>query len=236
MDEGANALSFEHATLFLDLTKFYDSVSFVLLLQAGLNIGLPAIILLLEVGHYSSPRLLKKGHVISDALVVSRSIVAGSGHGVALAKVMLQQLLGEVNRACPPTGLWSYIDDIVGRAEGKKQQVIDNLDASADAMATGLKKLRLKISDKTKLVASSDDIGVELQRRLVRKGIPVQFARSTVDLGSDADAGRRRTAPRMMKRRAQARRRQRRVMRLRQLPKTRFITKKLFSTGVLPAA
>eukprot|EP00959_Pyramimonas_sp_CCMP1952_P358510 7506441-Pyramimonas_sp.AAC.1 len=43
-------------------------------------------------------------------------------------------------------------------------------------------------------------------------------------------------APRMMKRRAQARRRQQRVMRLRQLPKTRFITKKLFSTGGLPAA
>eukprot|EP00959_Pyramimonas_sp_CCMP1952_P146716 3071181-Pyramimonas_sp.AAC.1 len=39
MDEGANALSFEHATLFLDLTRFCGS--------AGLNIGLPAIILLL---------------------------------------------------------------------------------------------------------------------------------------------------------------------------------------------
>eukprot|EP00959_Pyramimonas_sp_CCMP1952_P328700 6881826-Pyramimonas_sp.AAC.1 len=66
---------------------------------------------------------------------------------------MLHQLLDGVQRACPPTGLRSYIDDIVGRAEGKKQQVIDNLDASADAVAAGLKKLRLKISTKTKLGA-----------------------------------------------------------------------------------
>eukprot|EP00959_Pyramimonas_sp_CCMP1952_P082081 1714986-Pyramimonas_sp.AAC.1 len=68
---------------------------------------------------------------------------------------------------------------------------------------------------------------MELQRRLVRTGIPVQFARSTVDLGSDAAAGRRRIAPRMMKRRAPARRKQRTVVRLRQRPQTRFITKKL---------
>eukprot|EP00959_Pyramimonas_sp_CCMP1952_P136820 2863031-Pyramimonas_sp.AAC.1 len=169
--------------------------------------------------------------MISGALAVSRSIVAGSGLGVPFARVMIHQLLDEVHRVCPPTGLWSYIDDTVGRAEGKKQQVIGNLGASADAMAAGLKKLRLKISAKTKLVASSDEIGMEMQRRSVRKGILVQLVCSTVDLGSDAAAGRRRIAPRMMKRRAQARRRQRKVMRLRQLPKTRFITEKLYSTG-----
>ncbi|CAK0868140.1 unnamed protein product, partial [Prorocentrum cordatum] len=33
MDQGAGALSFEHAVLFLDLAKFYNSVSFVLVLQ-----------------------------------------------------------------------------------------------------------------------------------------------------------------------------------------------------------
>eukprot|EP00959_Pyramimonas_sp_CCMP1952_P249849 5223332-Pyramimonas_sp.AAC.1 len=64
-------------------------------------------------------------------------------------------------------------------------------------------------------------VGMELQRRLVRKGILAQCARPTVDSGSDAAAGRRRIAPRMMKRRrAQARRRQRKAMRLRQFPKT----------------
>eukprot|EP00959_Pyramimonas_sp_CCMP1952_P108879 2276682-Pyramimonas_sp.AAC.1 len=236
MDEGAHELAFEHATLFLDLTKFYDSVSFVLLMQAGLQIGFPPIILLLEVGLYSFPRLLKKGQMITEAVEVTRSIVAGSGLGVPLAKVMLHRLLEKVHREVPPAGLWSYIDDIVGRAEGTKQKVIRDLEATADVMSGGLRELRLQISTKTKLVASSDDLGAELEKRLRRKGIPVEFVRATVDLGSDAAAARVRASARMMKRRAQARLRQRKVMKVRRLAKLRFVTKKLWSSGVYPAS
>eukprot|EP00959_Pyramimonas_sp_CCMP1952_P227855 4764378-Pyramimonas_sp.AAC.1 len=55
LDEGAHELSFEHATLFLDLTKFHDYVSFVLLMRAGMDIGFPPIIMLLEICLYSAP-------------------------------------------------------------------------------------------------------------------------------------------------------------------------------------
>ncbi|CAK0811743.1 unnamed protein product, partial [Prorocentrum cordatum] len=204
--------------------------------KAGLQIGFPPIILLLEIGLYSFPRLLKKGQMITEAVEVTRSIVAGSGLGVPLAKVMLHRLLDTVHREVPPAGLWSYIDDTVGRAEGTKQKVIRDLEATADVMAGGLSELRLQISTKTKLVASSDDLGAELEKRLRRKGIPVEFARATVDLGSDAAAARVRASARMMMRRAQARRRQRKVMKVRRLAKLRFVTKKLWSTGVYPAS
>eukprot|EP00959_Pyramimonas_sp_CCMP1952_P066785 1394087-Pyramimonas_sp.AAC.1 len=82
MDEGAHGLSFGHATVFLDLTKFDDTVSFVLLMQAGLNIGFPPSIILLETGLHYAPQLLEKGQMIPDAIDVTRSVVAGSGHGV----------------------------------------------------------------------------------------------------------------------------------------------------------
>eukprot|EP00959_Pyramimonas_sp_CCMP1952_P094231 1971270-Pyramimonas_sp.AAC.1 len=52
------------------------------------------------------------------------------------------------------------------------------MDASADAMAAGLRKLRLQIPDKAKLAASPDGAGAELQKRLVRKGIPAQYVRT----------------------------------------------------------
>eukprot|EP00959_Pyramimonas_sp_CCMP1952_P382234 8009338-Pyramimonas_sp.AAC.1 len=73
-------------------------------MQAGLRISFPAIILLLEVGMYASPRSLKKGQMISEELYITRSIVAGSGHGVPVATAMLHQLLGETPRlsCCRP--------------------------------------------------------------------------------------------------------------------------------------
>eukprot|EP00959_Pyramimonas_sp_CCMP1952_P005421 114221-Pyramimonas_sp.AAC.1 len=76
--------------------------------------------------------------MISDTVEVTRSIVAGSGLGVPLAKVILHRLLETVRRAVPPAGLWSHIDYVAGRAEGSNQKVIVELEATADVMATGL--------------------------------------------------------------------------------------------------
>ncbi|CAK0851995.1 unnamed protein product [Prorocentrum cordatum] len=105
MDEDARQRDFEYAALRWDLTKLDDSVSFVSLVQAG-ETGCFAIIMVLEVGQNASPWLLKKGWMIFDEVVVSRSIVAGSGHGVPLAEAILHQLLfHNVRRACPPAGL-----------------------------------------------------------------------------------------------------------------------------------
>ena len=87
--------------------------------------------------------------MISEAIDVTRSLVAGSCHGVPCAKVILHKLLDTVHCASPPTGLWSYIDDIVGRAEGTQQKVIADLEATADAMATGLRESRSSVSTKT---------------------------------------------------------------------------------------
>ncbi|CAK0806418.1 unnamed protein product, partial [Prorocentrum cordatum] len=134
-ENGACDLFFERVVLFHDLIQFYDAVSFVLLVQAGLNSGFPPNIFLLEVGMYFAPRPPKKGQVISDAIDVARSIVAGSGHCVLLAKVMLHGPLGSVHRPVPPAGLWSYIGGVASRAEGSKQKVIADMEAAADVMA-----------------------------------------------------------------------------------------------------
>ncbi|CAK0851996.1 unnamed protein product [Prorocentrum cordatum] len=86
--------------------------------------------------------------------------------------------------------------------ECTKLRVIEDLDKTADAMAVGLRRLRLRVPGETKLVASSDELGVEFERRLVKNGIIVQCVRATVDLGSDNAAGRKRATVRMIERRA----------------------------------
>eukprot|EP00959_Pyramimonas_sp_CCMP1952_P213465 4466246-Pyramimonas_sp.AAC.1 len=89
LDECARELGVSYATLFLDLQKFYDSISFVLLMKASRSLHYPAITTVLEVGMYAAPRLIKQCVLVSSALEPGKSIVAGSpawgGHGQGYA-------------------------------------------------------------------------------------------------------------------------------------------------------
>eukprot|EP00959_Pyramimonas_sp_CCMP1952_P443078 9275882-Pyramimonas_sp.AAC.1 len=65
MDECAELMDTDRVTLFLDLQKFYGSISFALLKKASQTLDYPAIITLLDVTMYASPRMLNKGRMVS---------------------------------------------------------------------------------------------------------------------------------------------------------------------------
>ena len=60
LDESALALGFATCTLLLDLIKFFDSISFVKLLDAALDAEYPAVVVGLETLAYAAPRRLRK--------------------------------------------------------------------------------------------------------------------------------------------------------------------------------
>ena len=95
----------DYATLFLDLAKFYDSIGFVLLMQASKRLGYPASDTLLEVKIYASPRMIKQCRLVSTALDPGKSVVAGSPRRVDMAKVILHGLLDAAHVASPRAGL-----------------------------------------------------------------------------------------------------------------------------------
>eukprot|EP00959_Pyramimonas_sp_CCMP1952_P312130 6532606-Pyramimonas_sp.AAC.1 len=66
---------------------------------------------------------------------------------------------------------------------------------AAQSLAHASKDHRLTISDKTKLVASDDALGLSLVTPLKTMGIPVTHASSAADLGVDAAGARRRARP-----------------------------------------
>eukprot|EP00959_Pyramimonas_sp_CCMP1952_P411275 8618191-Pyramimonas_sp.AAC.1 len=70
----------------LDLEKFVDIVSLCRPMSAAVNVGHPAIIVMLEVEMCTAPRFLKLKDWVSDSVYVSHSLVAGSPEGVQLAK------------------------------------------------------------------------------------------------------------------------------------------------------
>eukprot|EP00959_Pyramimonas_sp_CCMP1952_P149418 3126618-Pyramimonas_sp.AAC.1 len=61
MDEAAATRDFATATVLLDIAKFYDSVSFTLLIVAARGPNFPPAVVLMEVLLFMSPRILKEG-------------------------------------------------------------------------------------------------------------------------------------------------------------------------------
>ena len=106
MDESSVALGFLSASILLDIEKFYDNVSLRLLMEASMAQGFPPAVTLLEVQLFLAPRVLKSRTSCSELVVPERSIVAGSAHGVKLAKVFLGPILESVheraNSPCAP--------------------------------------------------------------------------------------------------------------------------------------
>eukprot|EP00959_Pyramimonas_sp_CCMP1952_P158746 3320447-Pyramimonas_sp.AAC.1 len=76
MDEAAVTLGFHAATVFLDLAKFYDSMSFVVLLDAAMGVHFPLVVALLETLLCAAPRIVKGGSLIGQPLHPARSLVA----------------------------------------------------------------------------------------------------------------------------------------------------------------
>ncbi|CAK0866039.1 unnamed protein product, partial [Prorocentrum cordatum] len=199
VDECANELCIQHAALFLDLQKFYDSTCFVLLMQASRSLGYPATITVMEVTMYASPRMFKRSQCVD------------------MANAFLHGILQKAHVVSLTTGLWTLIDDAVCRNEGVEMRVVGDMQMAAESLATSFQQARLTISDKTRLVVSSPGIGKELIFSLTAVGIPVKLTGSAVDYGVDVAGAKRRSQKKFRARLERAKLRSNRIHKLRRL-------------------
>eukprot|EP00959_Pyramimonas_sp_CCMP1952_P149719 3132536-Pyramimonas_sp.AAC.1 len=69
-------------------------------MAVSMQAGFPPIVTLLEVHLFLAPRTLKARAMASIPLFPTRSIVAGSAHGVKMAKLFLGPILERVRIRC----------------------------------------------------------------------------------------------------------------------------------------
>jgi len=105
LDESAAAFGISHATLLMDVEKFYDSVNFAKLFDTAILAKFPPIVVALELQLFLSPRYLRMHGWVSDIIDPQRSIVAGSAHGGKLAKVYPGPILAKAHANYTYAGL-----------------------------------------------------------------------------------------------------------------------------------
>ncbi|CAK0873647.1 unnamed protein product, partial [Prorocentrum cordatum] len=213
LDETGHSMGIAHAELFADMEQFYDSLDLGWLIDTGIELDFSPTIMAMEVEAFLGPRHLKHAEWIGPRIDPSCSIVAGSAQGTRFAKVYLFPLLDAAQKRVQAAGLWTYVDDTVGRVEGTEETVEQQMVELVDEFIIQAEKRSLIISPKTVLVASNPKLRRRIWRRLQRRGLPGKQQSDMVDLGTDVSGMGKRTQKKARARQRKAKQRAGKIFR-----------------------
>ena len=222
------------AALLLDMSRFFDSIRWVELVQDARRLLYPAIQLLLTMEIYMAPRAVVKYQTFSDFLVVCNSICAGCGRAVSLIRAFMYTPCQVAYEARPTVKVREYIDDlvVVGRSRSPATVVQDTVSVGLP-LITALIQKGCKLADKSVVISTTARIRTCISLRFRLRGHTITPARTGRDIGADACGGRRRTVKVQNMRGIKARSRQGRIN---TIVRTHARAAALHFTGALPQA
>ena len=192
-----------HVHGLLDLTKAFDKVDWRRLIDAGLRHGYPMRMLLLALRSYTHPRVLKMRGAISDDIVASCGIGAGSTSATTELKLVLLDVVDRMRVSHRFSELSVYVDDCGvettadwgggpnhGAARGA-EVVAERHAAAMNDLVGMLVNLGLEVSVKSVMLANS--LGVARKAALLTRQARIPAVRSATNLGVAAAGGNRRS-------------------------------------------
>ena len=230
--EVAKILGYEAIGLLWDMSAFFDEVDIALLIPLALSGGFCPWMLGLAVKVHMGPRAFKEGKYISPWLESSGcSILAGCVTSVSLTRALLYDVLDDMHRTCSPITMRTWVDDCFQLHTGPRDFVLDHAFAAAQHFTHLIADRGLRISGKSTITASSQNLADELQGKLAASGLVLKSEASAKDLGVDFTGGGRRRIPVQQIRLLAAQRAGRMVSQLGKITKQ---AKRLVITGVRP--
>ena len=194
--EVAKNLGYEAIGLLWDISAFFDEVDIALLIPLALSRGFCPWTLGLAVKVHMGPRAFKEGKYISPWMESSGcSILAGCVTSVSLTRALLYDVLDDMHRSCSRITLRTWVDDCFQLHTGPRDFVLEHAYAAALRFAHLIADKGLKISGKSTITASSQDIADDLQGKLATCGLVLKSEASAKDLVVDFAGGDRRRIP-----------------------------------------
>ena len=190
LNEAYTALNHTCINVLNDFSKFFDTVDPTILLRQSMVTGFPTRALVWTLGQHLAPRVIQAEGIVSTPQQVTRSILAGCKHSVAIVKMYLHADLTHMQQTHTQTHISAYVDDITveARARSTQELAIATIDAMRQFQHIS-HKLKLTLSEKGQLVCSNLYVGAKVARSLSRLGIPITHVRQAKDLGQINAAG-----------------------------------------------
>ena len=191
--EEANALGLTCVSIMLHLDKFHDSLDAVQIILRLNAMDFPALVLLMHLQMHWAPSVIVAEGVASKMVMVSRSVLAGSGSSNDVARAYLHQCLAEVHHRLPKVRLGSHVDDVHMQLLGMAEHIVPMAVQAIEVFREGIRGAKLKLNaGKSIVVASTMQVAAAVCRNAAADGFPLKPAISGRDLGVDCSAGSRR--------------------------------------------
>ncbi len=248
--EAGDGQSLSSTALLWDMSSFYDSVNRVRLWRMVIKYGFPLVIARLAFAVYDAPRALTLEGRLSCPLYARDGVTAGCPFATAFTRLYCVEpfdafVSSQIMQDASDAAFDSYVDDLVVSATGEEDQVLRTIvDAAEDLRERIEFEMGCEIElGKAAVVASNPRLARMIARRIGKyagTGIAKGGGASAVNLGCDYAPGRKRTAQRRSGRRAGRvavlRKRARRLLKARTAIGSTRRMKRVFVTGLLPAA
>ena len=232
--EVAVATGRHRATLYLDLSTFYETLSHAKLIESALVLDFPASVLNIALQIYRGGRIIDAEGNMGPISFTDRGVIAGCPAAPALSKLALYKPLKTVQETGLCAGLDSWIDDVTIDAEDKDpQRAAQKIVSLYRTVSEELGHAELQISTSKSAFVCTDRQTQSRVQQLLREGEP-PVLHLVKDLGVDSAGARRRRVATSNARLAKATGRSGKLARLKvPNPKKRA---QVAATGVFTAA
>ena len=232
--EVAVATGRHRATLYLDLSTFYETLSHAKLIESAKVLDFPASVLNIALQIYRGGRIIDAEGNMGPISFTDRGVIAGCPAAPALSKLALYNPLKTVQETGLCAGLDSWIDDVSIDAEDKDpQRAAQKIVSLYRTVSTELGNAELQISTSKSAFVCTDKQTQARVQQLLREGEP-PVLHLVKDLGVDSAGARRRRVATSNARLAKATGRSGKLARLK-VPNTKKRAQ-VAATGVFTAA
>ncbi len=245
--EAGDGAQLASAAILWDKASYYDSMKRKRLWRMAVKHQFPMVIARLAFATYDAPRALTLAGRLSCPTFARDGVPAGCPFASAFSRLYGVDAFdtfveSDAMRDDGEADFDAYVDDLVISATGTEQEVVRTLVGAAGVLRELVEgELACDIElDKASVVASNANIARQIARKLGAYAGKGGGVASTVNLGCDYAPGRRRTAHRCSGKRASRfaalLKRGRRLARARRAIGGYKRSRKVFTTGLLPAA
>lgn len=178
----------------LDLVKAFERIQHKHLVKQAVKLGYPMWMVRLSIATYRIKRVLRVGSAVSECVVATRGITAGSGTATTEMRLaMIDIVVDQALDAFPAIDPTLYVDDLSAEVAGHDDFVKANLVGFLKSVCVGIKAAGGGVSaTKSVCLASKPSLAAEIAMELRVHGVlPVI---RTESLGVGLAAGMRRNA------------------------------------------
>ncbi|CAK0790894.1 unnamed protein product [Prorocentrum cordatum] len=183
---------FEAASLFLDISKFYEHVRHDVLWANAVRFGFNLRLLRGLLTSYQAPRMILAAGMASPAFGTTGTVLAGCACATAVAKLPVLGALLAAGATCPLVTPRNVVDDISLQAVGTARLVKQQMLASSCEVVRQLREQHLPLNEsKSVFLASSPQLAKELSEAWAAQGLTFKRGLQARNLGTDANITRR---------------------------------------------